>query len=427
MLTAVLLALAGAGQRRAVPETPPSVIVFDLDDVAAVDVSTYGGHAPTPNLDALAARGVRFDDFQAAPTCSPSRRCLQTGRWWLRESGHACSPADATTPPLSTVFLPEALPGYSSALFGKWHLGGDPAGGPWQMAPISQGWEHWIAGQDQNVGDCGGSDFMDWDRVDADALGYVEGISHAYEPAAVAYQFALAWPLAPKPGIAMVCTNLAHVPFHIPPPYALPPGYSIGALSNRSKYEADIAAYDYLIGRMLSLVDLDHTVVIVLGDNGTPLNAAGADRDKAKGTTFWRGLETPLVISGPGFVQGVVAPDLCHLVDVYATIVDIAGGPPVPGCDGVSLLPTLNGAPHAPYHDVVLCGDLWNDPAGGDRAAISLGWKLRQLDPDGDGVPDSEELYDEIGDPHENVNRIGDTSLASIAASLRAFIAAESP
>lgn len=426
MLAALLFALAAGGQRLvAPPQQPPDILIFDLDDVAQVDVATYGGPAPTPTLDALAARGVRFHNFQSAPTCAPSRRCLQTGQWWLTGNGAACGPAEANTPPLATVFLPEAAAGYSSALFGKWHLGGDPGGGPWEMAPVAQGWEFWLAGVDANVEECDGTGFSDWDRVDAGAAGFVEyPHEHAYEPVATASQFLLNWSSAPAPRLALVCMNLAHSPFHRPPAYALPPGYP-ATPTTRLKYEAEIAAYDYLIGQMLAAVDLDRTLVIVLGDNGTPPNVAGPDQDRAKGTTFRRGLETPLVIAGAGVAPGQ-SDELCHLVDLYATVAE-ASGNAVPPCRGTSLVPLLLGLPHPPPHDFVLCGNQWGVP-GGDRAAVSKeGLKLRQLDDDGDGLPDREELYDEHADPGERVNVIRDPAYAAALDALRAFITAEAP
>ncbi len=419
----LLLALALA-QTAGRPQVPASVLIFTLDDIANVDVSTYGGPALTPTLDMLAAQGVRFLNHQASPTCAPTRRELLTGKFWWTGNGIACALPEANTPAASEVLLPEAMPSYSSALLGKWHLGGAPSGGAWELAPIEHGFDFWLDGMPANVTECGGTGYSNWLRVTASATGHSSEISTQYSPAVTAVDFVQLWPTATEPRLAVVGINLAHAPFHVPPPYALPAGYPT-PVTARQKYEAMIVAYDRAIGSMLSVVDMERTLVVVVSDNGTPPNVAGVDSSRAKGTTFRRGVNTPLIIAGACVVNpGRLSTALVCPADVFATAVAVAGGGQA--VDGVSLLPILQDQAGFVAHDLVLCGNAWGSPDG-DVAAVSLAYKLRRLDPDGDKAIDSEELYDLAADPGELVNEIQNPNLQSVAESMRAWLGARLP
>lgn len=425
MLAALLLSLAQVPVADRLP-VPSSAVVIVLDDVAAADLALYGGPVATPYMAALAAQGVTFTRAYAMPTCAPTRRVMQTGHWWVTGSGDKCDPPTSTWPSLDEVFLPEALPGHQSAMLGKWHLGGDPFGGSPACAPLAHGYDFFVAGLPSNVNECGGSSFWNWTRLD----NCVQTNSREYEPRVVRDVFRAGWLGSSGPRFAMVCPNLAHAPFHPPPAELLPPGYPPPTTA-RAMYEAMIRAQDTLIGQMLAGFSLKDTLIIIVGDNGTPPQIA-PDHRKAKGTIFERGVRVPLIIAGgPTNAPGRTDGSLVHAIDIYATVIESLGGA-VPLTSGpypvasVSLVPLL-ADPSSSFvpREHALLGSRWGNTAEGELGAVSRGGiKLRQLDTTGDGVADQEELYDLSSDPSETVNLIATPAYALALAELRAYIAA---
>ena len=128
--------------------TSPNIVILFADDLGYGDLGSFGHpYIRTPNIDTLAANGQRWTDFYvAAPVCSPSRAALLTGRLPVRSGlfGNTIRvyfPDEPGGLPQSEVTLAEALrdSGYTTGMFGKWHLGDAP-----HALPTRHGFDEWI-------------------------------------------------------------------------------------------------------------------------------------------------------------------------------------------------------------------------------------------------------------------------------------------
>jgi len=402
MLAALLLQLTRPAVRalESVP-TAPNVLVVVLDDVGEVDTQAL----PLPNLANLAAHGLRMRAAYASPTCDRTRRSIHFGQWWVAPSGNSCGVVNGNEPLLSQTSLAELVPAVPSCLAGKWHLGTDPAGGPFECAALVHGYDAWVGGMPGNVAECGGTDYDLWTRVDACG----SAPSTEYEPEATTAALVSWWTGTHGTRLGVMSLNLAHAPFHVPPAHLLPSGYPTPT-NQRQRFEAMVVAYDTLLGQVLAVLNPQNTLVIVLGDNGTPPNAGGGP--KSKGTVFERGIHVPMICAA-SWIQPGESLALVHAVDVYATVADYFGQGARP-TDGLSLRPLLEGQPFA-GHDYVLCGN------SDEVCARSADRKLRRL------ASGAEEFYDLALDPGENVNRIAAPAYAADVAAHRAWLDAHLP
>lgn len=387
-----------------------NVLVIVADDLGldAVGVYGVGRDAPsTPNIDQLAATGMRFTNAWSYPLCSPTRATIQTGRYGFRTGVGAIVWPDTAPLPLEEVTLPELLDlgtggGYAHAAFGKWHLGNDLVGGA--LAPSLAGYGHFsgtLAGVD---------DYTRWMHVEDGQTFERTG----YLTTATADD-ALDWiQAASGPWFCYVAFFAPHAPLHAPPPelhdVELPPAEVDPVHVPRPYFKAMVEALDAEIGRLLAGLtgQLDETHVVFLGDNGTHggWTTAPYEMLKAKSTLYQGGVHVPLIVRGPLVEQGgSVCGALVHSVDLFATVAELAGVDysafPTIGQDSVSFVPYLRQPGIASIRRTSYA-EYFRPNGFGDtqfhrRAIRDRRYKLIEDE-------DGEELYDLARDPYETVD-----------------------
>jgi arylsulfatase A len=423
-LAACCAALLPAPAARAQPTKKrlPNIVIIYADDLGWADLGAYGNaFHRTPNLDALAARGVKFTDaYAAAPVCSPSRAALLTGRHparlrltdWLPGRADApdqklSRPAIRPALPLAEETLAEALKraGYATANVGKWHLGGEGFG------PREQGFDLNIAGDHHGTPvsyfypyrrgaettpglDGGKEGEYLTDRLTSEAEKFIERNRgrpfFLYLP-----HYAVHIPMKAKPETVARYAGAARP----------------GAARHNAVYAAMLDSLDEGVGRVLRKLEelglRENTVVIFTSDNGglhveegpnTPATSNAPLRE-GKGYLYEGGIRVPLVAEWPGggWAGGVRAEPVSSL-DLFATVRELAGLGPAGRADGVSLLPLLRGGRLSPPRRALY----WHYPhysnqGGKPGGAVREGrYKLIEFFEDGRA-----ELYDLSRDPGE--------------------------
>jgi arylsulfatase A-like enzyme len=394
----------------------PNFVFFLIDDMGFKDIGCNGSSFyETPNIDRLAAGGMRFTDaYAACPVCSPTRASIMTGKYPARlnltdyligrRRGKLIPPEYIHQMPLEEVTIAEALKeaGYTTCFIGKWHLGGKPywpeqqgfdvnIGGTGSGMPRSYFWPQWrgnppIEGRD--------GEYLT-DRLTDEALKFLEAekdkpfllyLSH----------YAVHIPLqAKKEMTEKYKAKAARHPAK--EPRFLPEGRSKARqVQDHPVYAGMVESVDESVGRVMKkleeLVVADNTVVIFMSDNGGLSTAEGWPTSNVplragKGWLYEGGIREPMIIKvgNAGFrssrpsAGGVVKPgSVCSepvtSTDFYPTMLEMAGLPlkPKQHIDGVSLVPLLKGKKtlnreaifwHYPHY-----GNQGGSPAGAVRA-----------------------------------------------------------
>jgi arylsulfatase A-like enzyme len=373
-----------------------NVMVVLADDLGVDVVRSYGLHPdapPTPNLDALAAQGVRFTHAYAFPSCSPTRAAILTGRTARRTGVGRTVESDldeVAELPLSEVILPEVLAtqGYASSAVGKWHLGtlSSPDG---PRHPLDSGFG-WYAGPFSNLGrvTVGGiplpGSYWLWEK---DNNGTISTSRRYVLTDEVDDAIARAQAM-PEPWFLWVALTAPHAPLHVPPD-ALTTLRPTVRSSDADKYRAMVEAMDTELGRLLASLSpavRARTTVVVMGDNGTPDEATlpPFDSQGAKASLHEGGTRVPLIVSGPGVAVGV-SDGLVQALDLFPTVLDLAGVPrDTPllqgvAVDGVSLLPALRDPSVVLHDDIVTEQFAPNGPGPwlhDDRSVRDTRWRV---------------------------------------------------
>jgi arylsulfatase A-like enzyme len=348
----------------------PDILVIVADDLGYADLGVHGGRdLPTPNLDALAARGVRCTDgYVAAPYCSPSRAGLLTGRYPTR-FGHEFNPHEGDPRrlglPLQLRTIADHLrgAGYATGLIGKWHQGFSPA-----FHPQARGFDEYfgflVGGHNYLLHRDADGRFgpaYSYDRIyRGRALQKLEGYTtDLFTDEALAFMDRHAG----RPWFLYLAYNAVHTPLEVLDKYGSRVPASVIDPERRG-YLSLLAGLDAGIGRLTARLrragrDRD-TLIFFLSDNGgsgrkpfLAYNAAvNAPLRGDKGQTLEGGIRVPFFVSWPGRLPGgrTYARPVTAL-DILPTACAAAGARAGADLDGVNLLPFLAGddagEPHA--------------------------------------------------------------------------------
>ncbi len=353
----------------------PNIILIMADDVSWECFSCYGAEDyKTPNIDALAANGIRFQHCYSTPICTTSRVKLMTGKYNFRNYTHFgyLNPDEKTFAQL----LKSA--GYKTAIAGKWQLSGLYHGAPGNQdasRPVKAGFDEYCLWQltAQKASKRGGERFWSPPLEQNGRFLTKEDNHEKYGPDIMS-DFLCDFMKRHKdePFFVYYPAVLVHDPF-VPTPDTIadrPRTHESNKqpkdkAARKANFVAMVQYLDKIVGKIVKQIDdlgqLENTIIMFTADNGTNVSLTsrwnGQEIKGGKGSTTDMGTHVPFVASWPGkSPKGLVSNDLIDFTDFYPTLAQAAGiklGKEDPS-DGVSFLPQLQGEKGTP-RDWVFC------------------------------------------------------------------------
>ncbi len=328
------LAAVAAGAAQPAATRPPNLVIIFCDDLGYGDLGCYGSRIRTPNLDRLAAEGMRFmQHLSANPVCSPSRASLLTGRYPTRVGvPRVLFPKDTTGLPSDELTLAELLKplGYKTMCVGKWHLGHLP-----QFLPTSRGFDEYFGIPYSN------------DMKPTPLLHNTETIEEPARQDTLTERYtehALRFIASAKdsPFLLYFAHTFPHIPLHASSRFR--------GRSPLGLYGDVIEEIDWSVGEVLAALKKhgveDRTLVLFSSDNGPWYQGSPGRLRGRKGGTWEGGVRVPFLARWPGRIpKGRVCEALTSMMDIAPTFLRLAGAPPPPRpMDGIDIWPLLSGA-----------------------------------------------------------------------------------
>ena len=339
-LSFLSLTFSGLAKERA-----PNVVTLLVDDLGYRDIGCYGGPVKTPVLDKLAAEGVRFTDFHSgAPVCSPSRATFLTGRNHIRAGVYSVLSEQRHRMHLlrSETTLAEVLKdeGYSTAHFGKWHLG-MPINNRDNPTPAEHGFDYWF-------GLVNGANPSHKDPTNFLRNGKSVGPMKGYSCQLVVDE-AITWLDKKRDADAPFILNLWFNEPHavISAPDEIVSEY--GELNNKAAiYNGTIDNTDRAIGRLVAkleqLGELENTIIHYSSDNGSYRQERSGELRGKKGSHYEGGHRVPGIFYWKEKIPGGgVEKEPAGAVDLLPTLCGLLGidKPKNVFLDGSDLTPLL--------------------------------------------------------------------------------------
>ena len=417
-------------------EDKPNIVLFLMDNFGWGEVGAYGGGemrgAPTPNIDSIARDGLRLTNYNVEAECVPSRASMMTGRYGIRTRQRPGGPPRGVWYGITKweKTLAEVLSdsGYTSAIFGKWHLG-DTEG----RFPTDQGFDEWIGiprssdrafWPDSNSYDPNAHPDAEFTRImrakrgekptEHEVFDRMKRVTIDREITDQSIDFIKRKAAGDKPFFVFLSYTQTHEPVDPHPDYYGKTGHG--------SFADVLAQTDDYVGEVLQTLDdhqlEDNTIVLFTSDNGRegiPRSFGFTGPWRAGMFSPYEGsLRVPFLIRWPGRIPaGRVSNEMMHAVDLLPTIAAIVGGelPDDRVYDGADQVAFLTGESSKSaresvviYIGNVLFGVKWRN------------WKLllREMDEDTYAIKEMAypSVYNLIVDPKEEVpelNYLNDT------------------
>ena len=417
-------------------QTQPNFVLVFIDDMGYGDAGCFGATGyETPNIDKLASEGMRFTNFYSAqPVCSASRAGLLTGCYPNRIGiSGALFPYDTVGINPNETTIAEMLKekGYTTAIFGKWHLGHHE-----KFLPLQNGFDEYVGLPYSNdmwpLDDVGKPSPPGSTRSSFPKLPLMEG-NEAKEYINSLEDMDKLTTIYTERAIDFINRNAVH-PFFLYVPHTMghiPLGVSdkFRGKTEQGKYGDVMEEVDWSVGQIEKALEAngiaDNTVFIFTTDNGPWLNygnhagSAGGLRE-GKLTSWEGGQRVPFIIKWPGNTPaGVICNNLACAIDILPSFAEIAGASlPKNKIDGVSIVDLWKAKPDANPRDDILFyygrNNLNAVRKGNWKLVLPHTWQSYDTRPgkDGYGGPtirkkvESPELYNMIRDPGEQYNVI---------------------
>lgn len=378
----------------------PNVLIFYADDLGYGETGVFGcKDIPTPNIDALAKNGVKFQQgYVAATYCSPSRAGLMTGRYPTRFGHEFNAVARHSGLSLKETTMATRLKslGYATCAVGKWHLGGEASK---DYYPTNRGFDEFY-GTLNNTPFYHPTQFID-SRKSLEIQAIDDKEFYTTDKYA---ERAIDWlsKQSDKPWFLYLPFNAQHAPLQAPDKYLS--RFPNITDEKRKIFAAMMSGMDDAVGAVMAQVrkqgQEEKTIVFYIADNGGPTQSTTSFNGPLRGykmTTFEGGPRVPYIAQWKGtWPAGVTYENPAMNLDVLPTCVVAAGGTIDPAwkLDGVDLTPYLTGKKEGRPHENMFWryGEQWGVRSGDWKLVVSRG---------GSGKPELYDLKNDIGESRD--------------------------